>query len=70
MSLSSSLVPSRHSPCFLSSPCSRLCQGRYDQDSGAFASDVRLVFSNCMAYNTDDSQIHQDAKQLFGAQCL
>jgi len=42
---------------------SKLDEGKY-RDAAAFASDVRLVFDNCMKYNRPDSDLYMTADKL------
>jgi hypothetical protein len=51
-------------PMDLSTIRSKLDAGAYGASLHAFASDVRLVFANCMRYNQPASKIHQHAQDL------
>ena len=42
----------------------KLAAGDYEGSFDAFAKDVRLVWSNCMSYNAENSLISQHAAEL------
>ena len=51
-------------PMDLGTVKSRLTEGYYGENPDSMASDVRLVFSNCMTYNGPDSDFHQAAARM------
>jgi len=53
-------------PMDLGSVENRLLEGKY-KDPSPFASDVRLVFDNCMRYNRPDSDLYLTAERLLKA---
>ena len=51
-------------PMDLGTVKTRLAEGYYGDNPDSMASDVRLVFSNCMTYNGPDSEFHQAAARM------
>jgi len=50
-------------PMDLGTVQAKLDEGRY-KDASAFASDMRLIWENCMKYNRPDSDLHMTAEKL------